>query len=1272
MWNAIEAVWNIKNPAIDTDDLAKKLVVYENVYALETGIRQGQTIIPDCLGALAGEGAAIFTGGMAGIAGGNILWEGVSRLAEPVVNQHIENKMQQLSLNCYNTVLEKVNGLISVYAKENNKQLPNSERLKGLQLLEQEIKTLSAQYHHHPVIERGLLAGLNNIHYHMKNYNKSSLSVSPVLPSNNKEMTKIHQDNQQFLKLYGVTSHELDQHQHYQLNDYLKKFQQQQLQQQRDIAAGRKMLADYQGVSDFFGAVGMLGGTAGKIGKVGQQIVSIHKNLSLLSGSIPGIAAPVGFAALSPLSAIFTAGLTILSLFRKKKQGPNPFQALSKQIAELSQQMHELLIEMREHFQQVYRNQQKILETLIEGIRYLENLIDHRIDDVIYPTLYSLDNVSTDLNQMFQVLSGQNQAISLREFENVIFNTKQILARDSGLTEEKAHEKLIEALWLLELWLTERACADMYNGRLYLAQAEIAQNEIRLINQTFSQALFRDYKDQYLHGLIGYLAAKARMILGQDFAPNVNFNLLMNPMVWTNGIETYLNIREDFLQKHKSYDDNHAKVKEIRSIALNALAFIKHIRDTPKLFDLLFEQYLLIAQDLGAVVKETIWKNSFEEIIKEFNKQFNNKHLVVDENALQKLTSPAFAAKVGPIYQALNAILERRGKEINIAYQNSFKWLSVLFEDKQGFVTIIDMLNNPQRYAENQTPLFRTIIGDLTAPLMTLALPSKPIADGYSIPLCIKDLLIQLKIPPMLLLAERLGILQFDFTYDYHHNPNGFRKGSKQPNDQYKYTVKVNIKYAGKLISLYEFDCIGSLLNHAATKHIPQLLDEIYAYWFPNYNVHYGDGRYKPNACGIATTSIMYATVIISPFLITTPQLQHKNNYNLISQNDLQKLTTELRDIVVQKIQIIRQLTLKRLHERNSDWTAFQVVLDKAQATYHFLRAYLQLIGIDKELINQLSIFNGNNLNKYIKDQFEKLALPQIELAENPNEDVVISIDEHALQNGVYKNNTITSHMISRLMNLRSKIITTLTEAKDQQNYEYFSSNIEKHINVFLAKLDAFIVSKNVESVVNAAAVELVHEDDRAEVASQLATASDSQSQNPTIQNKGNKRLLGDGEVQLTPDSAHKEPQTNVDNNEATVTNPGKQPRVKNTSVTTANSPIESEQTKLLRAFVKRMEKTICERLKITLNQAERDSLHAELLAELSKQKYKEFINKLNVETVQVEVLTAIIKYLTDKNMSENNKQLLSNSIKQGLEEFYNKISTYTSQSGISQYCRIM
>ncbi len=1040
------------------------------------------------------------------------------------------------------------------------------------------------------------------------------------------------QENQKFLDLYGMQSHKLSDDQNLQLYTQLRNYQIKQAN------LGRQKLANYEGITDFFSAVSMMGGDLTKIGTIGKSLASIHKNFSLLTGGIPGMAIPQGLAALSPISAIIMGGLSIIGLFRHKKRNDNPLVPLMAQVRELAQQLNGLRQEMREHFQQVYRNQQKTIETIIDGVCHLHDWIDRRVEDGIEPVMYSLDNVSTDLNHIFHILTSQNQAISLREFETVIFKTQRTLSRDSGLTPQDVQQQLVQFAWLLELWLEEHACADIYNGKTYLSRVDSAQTEVRLANHTFSQTLFQGYKEQYLHGLIGYLAEKAFSFQGGELFRGIDRNKLINPLIWSNALETYLSIREDFIAGQQEYDKNLTKLTSLRTNAENTLAFIASIRKSVKLFELLFDEYAQVLNEGNDVLCQTLWHNSLEHIYKDIKKSVDAIQFAADEAVFTTYSHSSFP-KVKLIYQALITRLENRRREIMQTISGRQEWLEQLLEDKDGSIAALSTMLSAAPPVEEQSKTITSIKNELKTPLMTFAQPNKQVTENYSIPLCIQHLLAELNIPPIILLAERLGIAQFDIKYEYHYYQRAHFHGHRQPNDQYIYSIKVDLRFHNERVTLYEFDCVGSLLDHEDTKHIPALLNEIHAFWYPNYNMHYGDGRYKPNGCGIATTGIMHATAIIGPFLGAKTKFLAKDKIKQIQPTNLQKLCQQIHDKIVVQISAIRQEGAMRLSRPNTDWTALQKVLDKGQATYHFLQAYLQLAGFDGELLQAVNQLDRQHLATYIKAHLHHMTEEQLAAIEY--------VDIRKL-----------------LPQLKERVLSIVQAAETNEKHDYFNSKIENVIKIWLDRLELFVSSQRSAITLIDGPLLLANTESAPEVvAGDQLLESRKAGENP-------KKRAHEPEVSGTSAKRNAPPSASEDATIQPATDNDEQRRSASNLLLSFGSPLESEQTRKLRALTNRIITPIEQKLSFTLNESERQLLVSNLINELANPKYAQLLTQPATAGAEQEFIQAITTGVSNKIATK--EQLSSQVIMQVIEEIITKQNSEPSKTKSSGFCAVM
>ncbi len=709
-----------------------------------------------------------------------------------------------------------------------------------------------------------------------------------------------------------------------------------------------------------------------KSGALISSVVDIVQNTALLSGFLGP--APVGLAALTPISAVVFATFTIFSLFTKKKSGSTePFAMVMQQIQMLSQQIEALHLEMREHFFQVYQNQQKIMEAISEGIELLSKQIDRRIDDVIEPTIYQLDLVSDSLQTMYGVIFNQSHIISLQKLDDIIHRVDSLLDKVVVLGAAKKLEQFVIDALKLEGWLTKRAVSSVYNGQICFQPVQSTNS----MNQTFAIATInrRTMELSYLNGLIGYLGAQCKAFLLDEFPASIKLNQLINPQIWIATIQPYLRLREYFFAQGIEYDQQEMKLQEIKEVLQNNIAFIQFLQRSNILYQSLLNNLNETFADIHAVTQETVYAG-FMPLEESYKKYFETCAFRYSEaNFLH--ASSNLQSRIKPLFDKHQALIKRVIDGKLKLFNDNAKWLTSKIVDKKTIASAITSMRNPVSSIKDALAI--EISNRLNVPINTFCFPRADAGyigfgfeNQYTIPICLDSILLQLSIPPIFILAENLGILKFHMQFKWTANQNAFHVGYRTPDDRYLYSITIEIQIGSVKQILYTFDCVGSLTDHAETRDIPQLYNELHSYWYANYNVHYGDGRYKPNAIGYSMTNIYRVVGMITPFMGSSPQLV-PGTIQFAQGIDVNALYDELIKQINEGIDKLHLTALTRLTgTANTDWTNLQPAKEKAQAIINHLTAYLQLAGFSSDILKKVQILSEH----FLSDELMKYLLP--------------------------------------------------------------------------------------------------------------------------------------------------------------------------------------------------------------------------------------------------------------------------------------------------------
>lgn len=500
-----------------------------------------------------------------------------------------------------------------------------------------------------------------------------------------------------------------------------------EIKQQQQLLKSKQFMEACEGMRNTGKTIAHIGLSLGnesvyKGGVLISSVVDIFQNIAILGGILGAV--PTGLALLTPYSAIVMGVFTIFSLFRKRKSsGENPMAAVMQQLQLLSQQIQALHLEMREHFSHVYQNQQKLMETILDATQFLSNQIDRRIDDAIVPIMYELHGMNDSLQTMYGVFFKQAHSISMQGLEDIIYRDNRLLEGDIKVSLNEKRRELLRDLLTLEGWLTHRAASKIYNGQICFKPMQ----SIRSMEQTFmlSSISTTSQDTAYLTGLIGYLASQSEAILLDDFPKTINLNKLINPQIWGNAINTYLQIREYFSVQGIEYDAKGGKLTEIKEVLENTITFIQFLQRSPVLYQVLVDNLLETTTDIKKVLQETVF-SGLVRIRETFIKYFQDREFRYDEQKFKTLRQD-LQESIKPIFQKYQGIIKKSAANRLDLFSDHARWLTLNLKKKDAFAKALIAI----KYLDFQSNVIHRLQQTVSGALYQLRITQSDFQRGW-------------------------------------------------------------------------------------------------------------------------------------------------------------------------------------------------------------------------------------------------------------------------------------------------------------------------------------------------------------------------------------------------------------------------------------------------------------------------------------------------------------------------------------------------------------
>lgn len=341
---------------------------------------------------------------------------------------------------------------------------------------------------------------------------------------------------------------------------------------------------DYRGISEFLNFLGDvaertkikgLGQTVGVIQHVMTAYQAVNKLVSL-TGSIA-----LG-AVLNPISALGGAILGIISLFGSS--GPSATEIILDQIQHLSEQIADMKAYLAEQFQEIFQQNQEILNIIQRGFFAITLEVQGQIGGLRTELLDRLDRISADILYIAKKNDIDHLELAFKDLRRY-YSLADTLMRSKEVDIAGDPTVVIPTLAQdLFTWAVSEATNGLYTGRNSYEAAPppdvfvgTGQPSLNILRVTLSGERGDSCAGEEILAcsLIGYLASYYQHYRDPSSPERINVGRIPNPQLWHDVAQKYFLLKNSFLK----YDKDHINDQpdEIKNTGLEFIQMINCI-----------------------------------------------------------------------------------------------------------------------------------------------------------------------------------------------------------------------------------------------------------------------------------------------------------------------------------------------------------------------------------------------------------------------------------------------------------------------------------------------------------------------------------------------------------------------------------------------------------------------------------------------------------------------------------------------------------------------
>ncbi|MFI4954982.1 MAG: hypothetical protein ACHP9Y_03625, partial [Gammaproteobacteria bacterium] len=337
-----------------------------------------------------------------------------------------------------------------------------------------------------------------------------------------------------------------------------------------------------ENLQGFFNEMASIGSAFGRpeisqIATIGGSAVTIALQIGRMTGFVAGAFTPLG-----AIASIATASVSLFSaLSGKAKAQQEQAEALQNALKQISQQIAALHQEMRASFDQVFKNQQAILE-------YVSNAFA-AIDKNFITTFDMLNSIEQALRELEEQLNNQAVSAGLREF-NAVTSTSTSIQQDhyapSSREEATEAELVVERQAVLRnadnliFWLNGGAASNDFTGGNFPLSSD---PNTALIN------LNRRIRTSRYEFVVAHLVHYLQVFYPQSELGKYANSDVLNVTMWSSAVSYYAGV----LRHNPAILEGYALdvLEDFQDKGMRLLQLITDLRKNDPFIDALFEDF---------------------------------------------------------------------------------------------------------------------------------------------------------------------------------------------------------------------------------------------------------------------------------------------------------------------------------------------------------------------------------------------------------------------------------------------------------------------------------------------------------------------------------------------------------------------------------------------------------------------------------------------------------------------------------------------------------
>ncbi|MFN7096500.1 MAG: hypothetical protein ACK4PR_02905, partial [Gammaproteobacteria bacterium] len=355
-----------------------------------------------------------------------------------------------------------------------------------------------------------------------------------------------------------------------------------------------------------------------------KQIVNVAQDF--IANGLKNITAG---GVLGPIGMLGGALTSIIGLFMDS--GPDPTQLILDRLQDISKQIYALQQQMGESFEQCFKNQALILNTIQKGFNHLHYYIGTQLAEIKSELRHSLLHIQQDLNLLVRLTeSAAKEPYFFRLNECVADADNWLSGTSDGGQAGSRIPKLCNKLSNLAVKHSQAKTLIGLNLWEALKNKQNDHTDSPKFITTVNKYLNSTDKTLSLNSFIGFLGAYAQSALKQTDKAEAtqqpllmcNFESLPNPLFWQAAVNKYVALKLNFATFDN--DPGNSQLDTLNKKGKEIQIFVQALKTEPEFWNGLLEKYYEAIKQVHQTFEQYVQYFS-DQKLKEFNEQYYEK-----------------------------------------------------------------------------------------------------------------------------------------------------------------------------------------------------------------------------------------------------------------------------------------------------------------------------------------------------------------------------------------------------------------------------------------------------------------------------------------------------------------------------------------------------------------------------------------------------------------------------------------------------------------------